>query len=127
MRIVVRGNAMISPMNPSRDPQTDKDRSSTAGLSPMALPMILGVSTRSVMSCTIINTRTAEPKIIQKFSPVSADLSNDKNTIGMKAKPCTYGMRLINPIRIPKPMAMGKPMMVKPIQKRIPMQSATIL
>ena len=40
---------MMSPMNPSSEPQIERDRRIMAGLSPMAFPITLGVSTRSCM------------------------------------------------------------------------------
>ena len=86
---VVNGKAMIKPMKPSNAPHTESERRITAGLRPIALPIILGVSTMSVIACTTTNTATAEAKIIQKFCPVSAAFSNDRNIIGMKARPCT--------------------------------------
>ena len=87
MRRVVSGRATMSPMKPNRAPHTDSDRSRMAGLRPMALPIIFGVSTMSVMACTTMNTITAEPNISQKFSPVSTALSAESSIIGMKAKP----------------------------------------
>ena len=47
MGLVVSGRAMIMPSRPSSVPHTDSDSSMMAGLSPMALPMILGVRKRS--------------------------------------------------------------------------------
>lgn len=75
MMSVVRGRAMISPMKPSSAPHTDSDSSSIAGFSPMAFPITFGVTMVSVIICTMMNTSTAEPKTIQKFSPVSAAFS----------------------------------------------------
>ena len=72
MRMVVRGRAMMRPMKPSRVPHTESDSSSMAGLRPMALPMIFGVTTMSLIICTMQNTATAPASIIQKFWPVSA-------------------------------------------------------
>ena len=69
---VVSGRAMISPIKPKRAPHTESERSRIAGLSPMALPIIFGVITMSIRACMMANTANAEPKIIQKFCPVSA-------------------------------------------------------
>ena len=48
---VVRGRAIINPMNPSMAPHTDSESSSIAGLSPIALPIILGMTIVSVIIC----------------------------------------------------------------------------
>ena len=66
----------------SRVPHTESDSSSMAGLRPMALPMIFGVTTMSLIICTMQNTATAPASIIQKFWPVSAALSRARNTVG---------------------------------------------
>ena len=87
MSSVVRGRATMRPINPNNAPHTDSDNNRMAGLSPIALPIIFGVSTMSVMAWTTTNTMTAEPNIIQKFSPVSTALRADRSIIGMKAKP----------------------------------------
>ena len=65
MMSVVSGRAMMSPMKPSKAPHTESDNRITAGLRPMAFPIIFGVST------------------------VSAALSNESITIGMNARPWT--------------------------------------
>ena len=77
---------MMSPMKPSRAPQTERLSSKMAGLSPMALPMIFGVIIMSMIICTIMNTATAEIRIIQKFCPVSTALRSARKTVGMRAK-----------------------------------------
>ena len=46
------GRAMISPRNPRSEPQMERDSRSTAGFSPIALPMILGVRYMSCIICT---------------------------------------------------------------------------
>ena len=46
------GETIISPMNPRREPQIESERSMMAGFSPIAFPIILGVSRRSCMHCT---------------------------------------------------------------------------
>lgn len=89
MMSVVSGRAMMSPMKPSKAPHTESDNKITAGLRPIALPIILGVSTMSVIICTMTNTPVADAKITQKFWPVSAALSNESITIGMNARPWT--------------------------------------
>ena len=83
---VVSGRAMINPMNPNNAPHTERDNRRMAGLSPIAFPMTFGVTIMSEMICTIMNTRTAEPKTIQKFSPVSAAFSMARKAVGIKAK-----------------------------------------
>ena len=83
---VVSGKAMISPIKPKRAPQTERERSRIAGLSPIALPIIFGVITISISNCTTANTISAEAKIIQKFCPVSAALSNARKAVGISAK-----------------------------------------
>ena len=123
--MVVRGSAIISPIKPSNAPQTDSESKRMAGLSLIAFPIILGVTTISEMICTMINTNTAIPKIIQKFCPVSAAFSNERNAVGINANVCRYGTRSMIPMRIPIPIAMGKSMMVKPMQNITPMMSAT--
>ena len=50
MTSVVSGNATMSPMKPSRAPHTESDNNRMAGLSPMALPMIFGVTIMSVIT-----------------------------------------------------------------------------
>ena len=82
---VVSGRAMISPMKPSMAPHTDNESSRIAGLSPMALPMIFGVITMSVIICTTTNKPTAIPKMSQKFCPVSAALSIARKAVGIRA------------------------------------------
>lgn len=67
MMMVVRGRATMRPMKPKIVPQTDKDKSNTAGLSPIALPIIFGVTIMSVIICTTANKPTANPNITQKF------------------------------------------------------------
>ena len=86
MMRVVSGKAMISPMKPSKAPHTERERSRMAGFSPIAFPMIFGVITISISTCTMANTANAIPKIIQKFSPVSAALSSERKAAGMSAK-----------------------------------------
>ena len=123
--IVVNGKAIISPMNPSREPHTDNDRSSMAGFIPIALPITLGVTIMSIIICTIANIATAEAKITQKFCPVSAAFIRARNAVGISAKVCRYGTRSSMPIRMPRPMAIGNPMIVNPMQKSMPIISAT--
>ena len=65
MSSVVRGKAIIRPIKPKRAPHTERERRRMAGLSPMAFPIILGVSTMSVMSCTMANTASADMRITQ--------------------------------------------------------------
>ena len=127
MSRVVSGRATIRPMNPSKAPHTDSDKRRMAGLSPMALPIILGVSTMSVITCTTLNTITAEPNISHKFSPVSTALRAESSTLGITAPPRSYRTPLNPPIRMPRPMAIGKPMMVNPMQNKIPIHRATRL
>ena len=86
MRRVVSGNATIKPMKPNKAPQMERLRSKIAGFSPMALPIILGVTTMSVMICTTQNTNTAKPNTSQKFCPVSAALSMARKAVGMRAR-----------------------------------------
>ena len=64
---VVRGRAMMRPMKPRMAPHTERERSKMAGLRPMALPMIFGVTTMSVIICTTAKTRNAMPNTYQKF------------------------------------------------------------
>ena len=92
----------------------------------MALPIIFGVTTMSVITCTTMNRPTAMPKIIQKFCPVSAALSIARNAAGIRAKVCRYGIKSRMPINMPRLMAMGKSMMVKPMQNITAMQNATV-
>ena len=125
MSRVVNGSATISPMKPSNAPHTESERSKMAGLSPIAFPMIFGVTIMSHIICTTMNTKTANPKIIQKFCPVSAALSMASNAVGINANVCRYGTRSRMPIKMPKPIAIGNPMMVNPMQKRIPIHRAT--
>ena len=127
MMRVVRGRAIISPMKPNKAPQTDSDSNRMAGLSPIALPIILGVTTMSVIICTTMNSPTANPNTIQKFCPVSAALSMARKAVGMMANVCRYGTRSITPISMPKPIAIGKSIMLKPMQNIMPMHSATKL
>lgn len=93
---VVRGRAMISPMKPSSAPHIDSDSSSIARFSPMAFPITFGVTMVSVIICTMMNTSTAEPKTIQKFSPVSAAFSPARNAVGISAKVWRYGNKVEN-------------------------------
>ena len=44
-------------------------------MSPICLPMIFGVTTISMMTCTTAKTRRARPKTTQKLCPVSRALS----------------------------------------------------
>ena len=83
---VVSGRAMISPMKPNSAPHTERESSRMAGFSPMAFPMIFGVITMSISTCTTAKTARADPKMIQKFCPVSAALSRARNAVGMSAK-----------------------------------------
>ena len=86
MSNVVNGRATISPIKPSNAPHTESDNSNIAGLSPMALPMILGVTIISVIICTTMNNPTAKPNTIQKFCPVSAAFNIARKAVGIKAK-----------------------------------------
>ena len=52
----------------------------------MALPITFGVTTMSVIICTMIKTARALRKMAQKFSPVSAAFRMAKKTVGMRAK-----------------------------------------
>lgn len=83
---VVSGRAIINPRNPRSAPHTDSDRRRIAGFSPMALPITFGVTTMSVMICTMMKTASALRKMAQKFSPVSAAFRMAKKTVGMRAK-----------------------------------------
>ena len=65
MMSVVSGRAMIRPMKPSRAPHTESERRRMAGLSPIAFPMIFGVTIMSVIICTTMNRPTASPKTIR--------------------------------------------------------------
>ena len=67
MRRVVSGRATIKPRNPNKAPHTERLSRRMAGLSPIALPIIFGVTTMSVSICTTQNTKNARPKTIQKF------------------------------------------------------------
>ena len=125
MSIVVSGRATISPMNPSSVPHTERASNSMAGFSPMAFPMMRGVTTMSIMICTMQNTATALASITQKFCPVSAAFSRARKAVGIKAKVWRYGTRSMMPIRMPRPIAIGKSIMVNPMQNSIPMVSAT--
>ncbi len=91
MSKVVSGSAIIKPTNPNREPQTESESSNTAGLRRMALPMILGVSTMSVINCMMPNTINAVSRMNQKLSPVSTDFSRERITMGMSANEWTYG------------------------------------
>ena len=122
---VVSGSAMISPIKPRSAPHTDSDSKRMAGLSPMVLPMMRGVTIASVIICTTQNKPTAIPNTIQKFCPVSAALSIARKAVGIRAKVWRYGTRSMMPMRMPKPIAIGKSMMEKPIQNMMPMQRAT--
>ena len=84
MRMVVSGKAMIKPMKPSKAPQMDNERSRTAGFKPIAFPITFGVTTISIMICTMINTSTAAPKIIQKLLPVLAAFISASSAVGMR-------------------------------------------
>ena len=112
-------------MNPSSVPHTERARSRMAGFSPIAFPITFGVTTMSIITCTMQNTATALASITQKFCPVSAALSNARNAVGIRAKVCRYGTRSMMPISIPRPIAIGKSIIVKPMQKSIPIISAT--
>ena len=65
---------MIKPIKPNKVPQMDKERRMMAGFSPIAFPIMRGVRYKSCMHCTMQRTRIPDPKISQKFSPVSAAL-----------------------------------------------------
>ena len=97
-----------------------------AGLSPMAFSMTFGVTTMSMIICTTINTNTAEPRIIQKFCPVSAAFRAARNAVGMRAKVWRYGTMSRMPMRMPRPIAMGNPIIVNPMQKSTAMMKATV-
>ena len=114
--IVVSGRAIISPINPSNVPHTDSERSSRAGFMPIAFPITFGTTIISFMTCTMQNTATADAKIIQKLPPVSAAFSSARNAVGMSAKVCRYGTRFIMPINMPRPIAIGKSIIVKKTQ-----------
>ena len=86
MSRVVNGSATIKPINPKSTPHTDSESNRIAGLSPMALPMTLGVTIMSQMSCTMMNTAMADSRTSQKFCPVSAAFSSANNAAGMRAK-----------------------------------------
>ena len=85
---MVSGSAMMRPMKPSRLPHTERLSRMTAGLSPMACPMIRGVRIKSCMACTMANTASAETTIIQKLVPVYWDLINAKRSVGTKPIVC---------------------------------------
>ena len=86
MMMVVSGKAIIRPIKPSSAPQTESESNRTAGLRPIADPMILGVVNISVITCTIINPNRARPNSTQKFCPVSAAFSMARKAVGMMAK-----------------------------------------
>ena len=74
---------MIKPIKPKKVPQMDKERRMMAGFSPIAFPIMRGVRYKSCMHCTMQRTRIPDPKISQKFSPVSAALRRLSKIIGM--------------------------------------------
>ncbi len=86
MRSVVRGRAMMSPMKPSSEPHTESESSRMAGFSPMALPMMRGVTTMSVIIWTKAKRPNARPNTSRKLCPVSAALSMARKAVGMSAK-----------------------------------------
>ena len=63
---------MIMPSIPISEPQMESESNMIAGLSPVTLPMILGVRNVSWIVCTMANTARAESRISQKLPPVSA-------------------------------------------------------
>ena len=79
MMSVVSGSATIKPMKPSKAPQIESDRSIMAGLSPMDLPIILGVRKRSCVACTTIYTSDIHPTISQKLPPVDTELTRHRS------------------------------------------------
>ena len=88
MMSVVKGRAMMRPMTPSSAPHTDSESSRMAGFSPIALPIIFGVTIMSVIICTTQKSPTANPNTTQKFCQVSAALSMARKAVGIMAKVC---------------------------------------
>ena len=79
----MRGRAIISPANPSKDPQMESDSRMMAGLSPVALPMMRGVRNASCMICAMTNTAMVSPPNTQKLLPPSAAPMIQRNSAGM--------------------------------------------
>ena len=69
---MVKGRAMMSPMNPRMLPHTESANRIIAGFNPITLPIIFGVSTKSWMHCTTTYTAIDSQKISQKPPPVPA-------------------------------------------------------
>ena len=88
MMSVVKGRAMMRPMKPSSAPHTDSESSRMAGFSPIALPIIFGVTIMSVIICTTQKSPTANPNTTQKFCPVSAALRIANKMVGRKPMIC---------------------------------------
>ena len=86
--MVVQGNAIIIPTIPINEPQMESDNKMMAGFNPVIFPITLGTMIASWMACTMQNTNRAQARIHQKFSPVSAALSNERRTVGTKAINC---------------------------------------
>lgn len=83
-RIVVAGSAITIPSNPKRVPHIDKESRIIAGFNPMALPMILGVRTKSEKHSTKAYTARHSIQIVQKSIPVSIDLNAHITVTGIR-------------------------------------------